>query len=74
MNATVTSSDDGGCDDQWAFQVFVPALAAQWQASMHKGPNNVFNPQRKVRRIAGSRIVNGLAGDGDGRGGRDDLL
>jgi hypothetical protein len=45
VNATVSSSVDGDCDDGWASRVFVPTLTARWQASMLEGPNNVFNPQ-----------------------------
>ena len=36
---------------------------------MRKGLNYVFDPQWKVVRIAGSLVVNCLAGDHDGWGG-----
>lgn len=54
VNATVNSNDGGDSDDRWTLKVFVPTLAAQRQASMRKGPNNVFNPQQEAWRIAGS--------------------
>lgn len=54
--------------------VFVPDLAARWQASMRKEPNNIFNPQQEMWRITVSWVVNGPVADRDGRGGRDQLL
>lgn len=45
VNATVNSNDYGDRDDRWASRVFVPTLTMRRQASMRKGPNDVFYPQ-----------------------------
>jgi hypothetical protein len=62
VNATVNSSDGGDCCDRQSLQVIIPPLAWQRQASTRKGPNNIFNPQREVVRIArfaGDNLVGG---------------